>query len=62
MLTFEQCMLLEKVFLSLLLSSCFLRHHEKRHLVPAEKPAFLLFVLSVFLRNYLGIASVHLAA
>jgi hypothetical protein len=61
-LTFEQYMLLEKTSLMLLLSSVFLRHHDRRDLVFAEKWALLVLVASIAARNYFAIKPLDPAA
>jgi len=55
MLSFDQCMLLEKCSLTLLLTSVFMRQHDMRQLVVFEKFALIALVASIVFRNYYDI-------
>ncbi len=61
-LSFEQSMLIEKSSIMLLLSSMFLRHHNRRALVCLGKWAIVTLVASIVARNYSAIKPLDLAA
>ena len=53
----EGFLLLEKCCITVLLSSVFLRYHDMRQLVCAEKATLCCLVVSIALRNWYGVVA-----